>query len=92
MAEGRRALNTDEYKNLETDDAGALFWKGKKVRLGGWTIGERIAVVAVIATFLGVVINATANYNAIKTLVEHLVKPGQQTVPVPAKDAPTKDK
>jgi len=82
MTEGRRPLNTDEYRYLETDDAGALFWKGKKVRLGGWTIAERIAAFAVVATFLGVVINATANYSAIKTLVEHLVNPGaQQTAP-----------
>jgi len=87
MSKGRRPLNTDEYQHLETDNAGALFWKGKKVRLGGWTIGERIAVVAAIATFLGVVINATANYSAIKTLVEHVVKPtAQQTVLAPRKE------
>lgn len=72
MAEGRRPLATEEYDDLETDDTGALFWKGKKVRLGGWSIGERIALITACVAILALIVNGITNYSAIKALVDQL--------------------
>lgn len=78
MGGGKRALTTNEYAHLETDDTGALFWKGKKVRLGGWSVGERITLIAAVGTLLGVAISGVANYSAIKQLVSQAVSRNSQ--------------
>lgn len=66
MPEGRRKLSVAELSNeFETDAAGSLFWKGKKVRVGGWSATDRIAVIAVIVAAL---VAVAVNYPNLKTL------------------------
>jgi hypothetical protein len=49
----RRRLSVSDQAYFETDDAGDLFCKGRKIRTGGWTAANRIAFAAMIVAFLG---------------------------------------
>lgn len=72
MARATRPLERDEFNYLETDDTGALFWKGKKVRLGGWTVGDRTGVAALVIAFLTFVVLVIEKYSAIKGFISRI--------------------
>jgi hypothetical protein len=59
----RRKLSVAGQGYFETDDAGDLFWKGRKIRTGGWTAANRIAFTAMIVAALGFLGGLASNYD-----------------------------
>lgn len=51
-----RSLSAEEYQDLKVDHDGNIYWKGRKVRTGGWTLGERLSLAGlVVATVTALV-------------------------------------
>ena len=64
-AKGRRfAERHEDYDNLRVDGPD-LYWMGKKIRLTGWTIGEKIASIGLVLTFVFGALAAVANLDKI---------------------------
>src|SRR5690349_9389504 len=62
-SKGRRRLSVSDQDHFETDDSGDLYWKGRKIRTGGWTAAVRISFAAVMIPFLALLANLAINYD-----------------------------
>lgn len=71
MAKGLQPLSVQDLENLESDDKGHLYWKGKKLKAGGLSTTEIISLVGVIVALLGVVGLSLANLEKIVTNVSY---------------------
>ena len=59
MTNPRRPLSTDDYARFEIEDASNdLYWNGKRVRLGGWSLLERLTAAGIIVAFIGAILAA----------------------------------
>jgi hypothetical protein len=68
MASAKRPLTSDEHNLLQTDDSGGLFWKGKKVRLGGLSAAAISAILAALALLYGGILNYPTSKASVKVV------------------------
>ena len=64
-------FKTEDLEHFKLDPDGNLYWKGKRVRCGGWSTADRIAIAGVVvAILLGVV----TGYTELKALWSDLTR------------------
>ena len=66
MPDTKRELTAAEQNLFQTDNTGALYWKGKKVRLSEWSVGDKAAVAAVVIGAIAIITGLVGNYPSVK--------------------------
>lgn len=65
MPDDLRPFETGDLEHFKIDPDGNLYWKGKKLRAGGWGTAERIAFFTAILIAL---VTVAAGYPNLKAL------------------------
>lgn len=69
MATDLKTVTVAEIEaHLKVDSDGNLYWRGKRLRSGGWTLSERIAFGGAIIAAIGVGVAILDNWTAIAAL------------------------
>ena len=72
MPGGLRDFNVEDLKRFKIDQDGELYWRGRRIRAGGWTTANRLALAALLIALVSPAVFALANLATVSANLESL--------------------
>jgi hypothetical protein len=67
-----RDFRTDDLDSFKIDSDGEFYWRGKRIRAGGWTTANRLSLAALLVALIAPSLYVLANFATIWTVLEGL--------------------
>jgi hypothetical protein len=72
MPDELRDFDVEDLKNFKIDPDGELYWRGKKIRAGGWTTANRLALAALLIALATPALFTLANLATVSANLKNL--------------------
>jgi hypothetical protein len=84
VTSSRRPLSADNYARFQIGDASNdLYWNGKRVRLGGWSVTEKLTAAGII---IAAIVGLVTNWPNLNAFWDHLSR--KPAPPAVSKESP----
>ena len=72
MPDDLREFGVEDLKSFKIDQDGELYWRGRRIRAGGWTTANRLALAALLIALVSPTVFALASFSTLSANLQSL--------------------